>query len=409
VSGKATGAAAAVDDGTTTTVPPWQKDRMVKKESAGVGMSKKTQNAMHRSLDDIDFDFSSVKGGGGVGATSFSKPKGDKALDPPPFVSPLRSTAKGTWQKPTPSGGGGGGPPAYEGTMKLKPPPAPPAPSASSSFMSQAVAPRTPSFRSKPRVFPGATQSFEDGLMMSPSPVASSSTKGVERKKSWMDQISFQATPSPGALKKQVVNQSTFNQSFGGSYLQLSPGPLKGSVGGGKSYGTDDDFEETPDIQIEVKIPDIEKKMQARRELKLQQQHPHIKAHTEEKSVPEWMLKQREWEANVKRRQKEKENDMASLIQAIFRGWRARSGYQDLKIKHRDRILAMKKREKLEKKRLAAAVRIQKTWRMIVPRKRYLFLKECRRRREKNQKEINRITKVIAKMPKKTKAGKCDS
>jgi hypothetical protein len=42
---------------------------------------------------------------------------------------------------------------------------------------------------------------------------------------------------------------------------------------------------------------------------------------------------------------------------------------------------------------------------MVLPRKRFLYLRECRRRRERHEKEIKRITKVIAKMPKTIKAG----
>jgi hypothetical protein len=55
-------------------------------------------------------------------------------------------------------------------------------------------------------------------------------------------------------------------------------------------------------------------------------------------------------------------------------------------------------------KELQAIIMIQKTFRGFTPRARFHYLIECRRRREKNKKEIKRIQKEISKMPKKTKA-----
>ena len=194
---------------------------------------------------------------------------------------------------------------------------------------------------------------------------------------------------------------------------------IRGRGGGGnKSFDfledVDDDTTTTPDdIQIEVKIPDIDQKMRARQESKRydaasspnQPRGGYMVNHPDERNLPEWLIKQRQREANVKRKQEEREDKMASLIQAHVRGYKARQGYQQLKIEHYDRILAMKERERRIQRKHQASIQIQKTWRRVMPRKRFLYLKECRRRREKNEKEIKRITKVISKMPKKTKTG----
>lgn len=136
----------------------------------------------------------------------------------------------------------------------------------------------TPSQKSKTR----AELDGFNGLAFSPSP----DTKGKAKvnSTSWRDKqsISFQAT-SPGTLQRKTVRPA-FNQHFGGSFLDKTPGSgTKQSRISNSSLGV---FEETPDIKIEVKIPDIDRKIRARRASQSQ-------AALEQKAnnVPEWKLK----------------------------------------------------------------------------------------------------------------------
>ena len=85
-------------------------------------------------------------------------------------------------------------------------------------------------------------------------------------------------------------------------------------------------------------------------------------------------------------------------------GWKARAAYPKLLAANADRLREMKERERMKVVRLNSAIKIQKTWRMYLPRKRYLYVRECKRRRLRNEKEIKQITKLIAKMPKDTKS-----
>jgi IQ calmodulin-binding motif len=314
--------------------------------------TKSNTAAMHGSLNNINQ--SPIKRN--TGATS------DASLKAPPFVSPGRAF-RPSWS---------------HGTTRLQAPP----------FLNDPN--RTPSQRSKPKV---STDGF-DGLAFSPSPT--SATKEKVDAKSWKGKISFQASPSPGALNKKSL-KPTFSHQLSSSYLSLSESTTKF---GRNSLAT---FEETPDIQIEVKIPDIGKKILARKESKNNQITDETKAF-----VPEWLVKQRQREANLKRKQQEKEEIAATTIQALFLGWKARAEYPKLRLKHQDRIRAMKERERIRIHQNMSAIKIQKTWRMVLPRTRYLYLRECRRRRERNEKEIKRITKVISKMPKNTEAGECE-
>jgi hypothetical protein len=105
--------------------------------------------------------------------------------------------------------------------------------------------------------------------------------------------------------------------------------------------------------------------------------------------------RQAEEEKEERRRQveEEKENRSASLVQAAFLGWYARVQYQKL------RQLDAQKR-----KREAAILTIQNTFRMYIQRKRYIRKIECKRRRERNGEEMKKINKTIEKMPKKTKS-----
>jgi len=71
---------------------------------------------------------------------------------------------------------------------------------------------------------------------------------------------------------------------------------------------------------------------------------------------------------------------------------------------NQDRLRKIQIQEQRRKARLRAALIIQTTWRMYLPRKRYLFLKACKRRRQRNQREITRIQNILEKIPKRTKA-----
>ena len=84
-------------------------------------------------------------------------------------------------------------------------------------------------------------------------------------------------------------------------------------------------------------------------------------------------------------------------------GWKARAAYPKLLAANAGRLREIKEKERMKVVRLNSAIMIQKTWRMCLPRKRYLYVRECKRRRQRNEKEIKRITNPIAKMPKDTK------
>ncbi len=187
------------------------------------------------------------RGNSSVGNIGYSprRDSGSTSLKPPPFVSP---------------GAGGSNRPAWNNSANNYP---------TSSYLDKPGG--TPS--QKPKLKVGA--SAFSGLTFSPSPDKEGKPKLDS--KSWKDKpsISFQAT-SPGALNKKAVRPA-FNQHYGGSFLEKDS-PAKGAG-----------FEETPDIKIEVKIPDIDKKIRARRETLRQAEHQ-----SKEEHVPEWLMKQRQ-------------------------------------------------------------------------------------------------------------------
>lgn len=182
-------------------------------------------------------------GNSSLGHISYSpkRDSGKASLKPPPFVSP------------------GAGASSRSGFSHY----------ATSSYLGKPSG--TPTQKPKLKV----ESSTFSGLSFSPSPEVNGKPKLDA--KSWKDKasISFQAT-SPGTLKKKHV-RPTFNQHFGGSFLERSS-PQRTSA-----------FEETPDIKIEVKIPDIDKKIRARRESVRQAAHQ-----AKEEHVPEWLMKQRQ-------------------------------------------------------------------------------------------------------------------
>ena len=178
---------------------------------------------------------------------------GNSSLKPPPFVSPgAASGPRSGWNR-----GSGQFP--------------------SSTYLDKASVTSTPTQKPKFKLGTAAATTAFNGLVLSPSPDASGKPK-VDSS-SWKDKaaISFQAT-SPGVLKKNPV-RPTFNQHFGGSFLQKTTPNRKSETM----------FEETPDIKIEVKIPDIDKKIRARRESVRQAEQQ-----AKEENVPEWLMKQRQ-------------------------------------------------------------------------------------------------------------------
>jgi hypothetical protein len=197
-------------------------------------------------------------GNSSVGNIGYSPTRNSAHLQPPPFVSPGAGASRPSWKK-----------------------------SAShypSSYLDKHSG--TPSQRSKPR----AGLDGIGGQAFSPSPDVKGKPK--VNSQSWRDKptISFQAT-SPGALQKKTARPSS-NQHFGGSFLNLdktSDSKDRQSKYNDSSIGV---FEETPDIKIEVKIPDIDKKIRARRA----SQHQEA-IEQSAKNVPEWKLKfqQRTW------------------------------------------------------------------------------------------------------------------
>jgi len=223
------------------------------------------------------------------------------------------------------------------------------------------------------------------GVPFSPSPVKIDKPK--VNAKSWRDKpaISFQATPRGSATNTPKSTTPTFAH-YGGSYLK-------------KSTTSSSMADATPaDIKIQVKIPNIEAKIKARR-AKATPPPP-----IPDQKVPEHILKFRQREEARKKAMDQKEFQAASKIQAFFLGWRARVNYIHLRKANQERLRRIQIQEQQRKARLRAALIIQKTWRMHLPRKRYIFLKACRRRRQRNQREITRIQNVLDKIPKKSKA-----
>jgi hypothetical protein len=165
-----------------------------------------------------------------------------------------------------------------------------------------------------------------------------------------------------------------------------------------------------PDIKIAVN-PDIQKKIRARISLSRAKPPPPKR----KENVPEHIRKFREIEAARQKALDDKEYNSATKLQAFVLGWKARAAYPALKRANEGRLRklaeerARQEKEKQEErerqaKEQQAAIMIQKTFRGYAPRPRFKYLLECKRRREKNKKEIKRIEKEISKMPKKTKA-----
>ncbi|CAJ1955343.1 unnamed protein product [Cylindrotheca closterium] len=211
-----------------------------------------------------------------------------------------------------------------------------------------------------------------------------------------------------GAVKKNKKEMSPVALGqLSGSYMEKSPGGFNSRVS--MSPGSlsrlsiskmamvmPQNLDDTPeDISIQVTIPDIELKILARKE----QQKKAL-----EYSVPEHIRKYREREERVKTAAEEKEYQQRELAIAYIYGWAARTRYKNMR-RERDKKLAKIAKEKSAMElRYRSALRVQTRYRMYVKRKRYLHLIDCRRRRAKNSKQIKKIEKRLAKIPKEASA-----
>ena len=221
----------------------------------------------------------------------------------------------------------------------------------------------------------------DSGIRLSFSASPTSSKEPKTNSKSWKGKISFQATPLQQKKKSPV---SSFSNSFYvGSYLSKSPAKPPP-----RNLETFAPLPETPDIKIEVKISNIEEKIRARKERMLK---------SKERKVPEAVLKYREREANRKKAEQQKRNVAATKLQACVMGWRARSAYPRLLLENQDRLEKIRQREAEKAMIKHSAIRIQKTFRGFVKRKKFLPVLARYR-------EIKRIEEIIQNMPEKTKA-----
>jgi hypothetical protein len=238
----------------------------------------------------------------------------------------------------------------------------------------------TPLHSSKSKLKPSTPGEFA-GLTLSPSPV-----KGGKLK------LSFQAQSPMARNNNKPTVPVTF---YGGSYLN------KGNDSKNVKPSTSQTSLATPptciaDVTIEVKI-DIQEKLRQR-----QRTAKPMPPKTE--TIPEHIRRAREREERQRRALEEIEYLAASLVQAAFLGWYARVRYPKLLEANAERLAAMRQGEAATRKRNQAILTIQSTWRMYGYRKRYLYVRECRRRRARNEKEIIMIEKTIKAIPKTTKS-----
>lgn len=68
-------------------------------------------------------------------------------------------------------------------------------------------------------------------------------------------------------------------------------------------------------------------------------------------------------EANRARKENEKQERSASLVQALFWGWKARVNYPRLLEANADRLRTMKEEERMKSVRNSAAIELQTYWR----------------------------------------------
>jgi hypothetical protein len=153
-----------------------------------------------------------------------------------------------------------------------------------------------------------------------------------------------------------------------------------------------------PDTKIEVKIPNIDQKIRAR---KLKQV---MQAKKEKEDMPEHIRRFREREERARLALEETDFRTKQSVETYFFAWKARAQYPRLRRENAKRFKKMARERAMKRLRFQSAINIQKTFRMYIPRKRYIFVIGCRRRRERNQREMKQIEKKLARMPKDTKA-----
>jgi hypothetical protein len=270
----------------------------------------------------------------------------NKKLAPPPFVSPGAGVSK----KPV-----------------------------NFSYLDKPTGTKTPTNSSKSK-FP-SSPGF-GGLAFSPSP--SSTTK---------PKLSFQAqSPTVKIANKPKVPASTY---YGGSYLNKG-NDNRHAKASSAAKATEP---EIADVKIVVKS-DIQEKLRARQRANGPKLLPPAKTNNE----PEHIRRAREREERRLRAEREKEYRSALLVQAAFLGWYARVTFLRMLEANIERLEQIRREEAYLKKRDKAILTIQSTFRMFVRRKRYLYVRDCKRRRERNEKEMKKIEKTIKGMPKQTKA-----
>eukprot|EP00980_Cylindrotheca_fusiformis_P028968 scaffold22680_cov107-Cylindrotheca_fusiformis.AAC.37 len=219
---------------------------------------------------------------------------------------------------------------------------------------------------------------------------------------------------SLSALRKNVAGPPMSPHQYGGSYLNKeggSPGSRRSALN--KSPGTRarmsisrlsfaDPLESTPDdVKIKVTIPNIDQKMRARRAKKQQQQ---AIIEDDDEHVPEHIRRFREREQRAQAKRELQKQRKEQLVGACFYAWKARAQYQRIRRENQEILDRAAKETAIRQARIQAAIRIQKTFRMYIPRKRHVYVIACKRRREKNEKEIKRIEKKLAKISKDTKS-----
>mmetsp|Transcript_15724 Transcript_15724/g.44061 ORF Transcript_15724/g.44061 Transcript_15724/m.44061 type:complete len:657 (-) Transcript_15724:72-2042(-) len=235
----------------------------------------------------------------------------------------------------------------------------------------------------------------------SPKPWSSSGSSKQQPKK---HAISFQAM-SPMAVKKPSVAANFNPNHYGGSYIN------KGADKAEKKKKPT----ATPiiaDIKIEAKLPNLQEKLKARqraRRISAKATTPNTKfAHDmedDDQNLPEAVRKFRQREKARLAALDEQQRNAEQKVFAIVCGWYIRAiQYPRLLKEHKVFLEERRKRQERERKENAAALKIQTNWRVVLPRKEFLRLIAIRRRREKNQKRIKEIKKIIKGIPKSIKA-----
>jgi hypothetical protein len=259
----------------------------------------------------------------------------------------------------------------------------------------------TPTQKKKPSVAAGFNR-----LPFTPSP---SSDKPKLTSQSWKDKgISFQAS-SPQTVKKPSVAPTY----YGGSYINTSADtkttkPAKPTKPKFSSSG----LQQFEDTKIQVKIPDIDKKIRARRAAAAAQIPPPKSNNNG--NVPEHMKKFREREERRLAALDEKQRKAEEKIQAVFLGWWVRAKLPRIKAENEERLRRQAEERKerlrrqaeeraLQKLRYDSSTKIQALFRGFFPRKEFKRLIIFKRRCDANEKRMKEIEKEIKKMPKTIK------